>query len=472
MRAGGKFQQAWLTETLRLREAHWGQLQDSTEVRRVRAEGGTFAQRIARRAQFLGRREKLNEVLQNWSRIARWSLAAMFALAVLAGIGTAMGALGDGTRPVNLLLALVAMLGLHLLTLILWLAGMCLQSNGSGAWLGRIWLDATRKLARGPDAALAPRALVGLLGRSGSLRWVLSAISHLLWFSALTSLLATLLALLSARRYTFNWETTLLTPDAFVRLTESLGWLPARLGFAMPSEATIRLSDGLNVLPQDVQALWSSWLIGCVVVYGIIPRVMAAVVSVVVARRGIRQASSLDTSLPGYADLRPRLMPSSEAISADAPPGPEVLSRVDRSSTMSFSDQPLIVGFELAASAPWPPANLPMGVQSAGIVDSRVQRHALLDQLHAQPVRRLLIVCDSYQTPDRSALAYIAELASYAGETHVAFIGEASSSHVDESRLASWRKHLTATGLPADGIHGALAPALDWLNGVSNAEAR
>ncbi|WP_397475061.1 DUF2868 domain-containing protein [Pusillimonas sp.] len=470
MRAGGQFQQAWLTETLRLREAHWGQLQDSTEVRRVRAEGGSFVQRIARRAQFLARREKLDEVLVHWSRLARWTLAAMFALAALAGIGTALGALGDGTRPVNLLLALVAMLGLHLLTLILWLAGIGLQSNGGGAWLGRMWLDATRKLARGPDTALAPRALIGLLGRSGSLRWALSAVSHLLWLTALAGLLATLLAMLSARRYTFNWETTLLTPDAFVGLTEALGWLPARLGFAMPPEATIRLSDGLNVLPQEAQALWSSWLIGCVIVYGVIPRLAAAVVSLVLARQGIRRASRLDTSLPGYADLRPRLMPSSEAIAPDAPPGPETLAHVERSPAMSFTDHPLIVGLELASSTAWPPAGLPEGVQNAGIIDSRAQRHALLDQLHAQPVRRLLIVCDSYQTPDRSALTYIAELASYADEARVAFITETSSAH--ESRLTAWRRQLTTAGLPANCIHAALEPALHWLDGVSDAETR
>lgn len=469
MRAGGQFQQAWLTETLRLREAHWGPLQDGTELRRVRAQGGTFVQRIARRAQLLGRREKLDEVLAHWARVARWTLAAMFALAFLAGIGTALGALGDGLRPVNLLLALLAMLGLHLLTLILWLAGMSLQSNGSGAWLGRMWLDATRKLARGPDTALAPRALIGLLGRSGGLRWTLSAVSHLLWLTALAGLLATLLAMLSARRYTFNWETTLLTPDAFVRLTEALGWLPARLGFAIPSEATIRLSDGLNTLPQEAQALWSSWLIGCVIVYGLIPRLTAAVVSVVLARQGIKQASNLDTSLPGYADLRPRLMPSSEAITPDAAPGPETFARVERSTAMSFTDQPLIVGLELASSTAWPPASLPGGVQNAGIIDSRGQRHALLDQLHAKPVRRLLIVCDSYQTPDRSALAYIVELASYADEARVAFITETSSTH--ESRLAAWRRQLIAAGLPANGIHTTLEPALLWLDGVADANA-
>src|SRR5690606_6802783 len=156
MRAGGSFRQAWLTETLRLGEAHWGPLEDGAEVRRVRSQGGDFSQRIIYRAQLLGRRERLNETLRHWTQIARWSLMAMIALALVTGFGMALGALGDGSRPVNLPLALMAMLGLHALTFVLWLAGLGIKANGGGAWLGRIWLDATRKLARGPDAALAP----------------------------------------------------------------------------------------------------------------------------------------------------------------------------------------------------------------------------------------------------------------------------------------------------------------------------
>src|SRR5690606_6723461 len=226
MAAGGSFRQAWLAETLRLREAHWGPLEDSAEVRRARAQGGGFSQRIILRAQLLGRRESLDDTLRHWTSIARWSLIAMVVLALVTGFGMALGALGDGSRPVNLPLALAAMLGLHALTFLLWLGGLGVRSNGGGAWLGRIWLDATRKLARGPDAALAPRALGGLLGRSGALRWTLGGVSHLLWLIALLSMLATMLALLSARRYTFNWETTLLSPDTFVALTHALGWLP------------------------------------------------------------------------------------------------------------------------------------------------------------------------------------------------------------------------------------------------------
>lgn len=464
MRASGSFRQAWLTETLRLREAHWGPLQDSAEVRRVRAQGGTFAQRIAHRARLLGRREKLDETLRHWAQIARWSLAAMLALACITGVGMALGALGDGTRPVNLLLALTAMLGLHVLTFVLWLAGLGLKANGGGAWLGRIWLDATRKLARGPDAALAPRALVGLLGRSGALRWSLGAVSHLLWLAALLSMLAALLALLSARRYAFNWETTLLSPDTFVALTQVLGWLPARLGFAMPPEAVIRLSDGSALLPQDALALWSSWLVGCAVVYGIAPRLAAGAISIALAWRGIGRAAVLDTSLPGYASLHPRLMPPSEGIAPDAPADPETHARIAPPADTGFQDGPLIVGLELATDTAWPPADLPAGVRNAGIVDSRMQRHALLDQLHARPVPRLLIVCDSYQTPDRGTLAYIVELAAHAGEARVAF--PANPVQTEKSRLNAWGAQLEAAGFQADHIHTRLEPALAWLEGL------
>lgn len=469
MRASGFFRQAWLAETIRLREAHSGPLHDSTETRRARAEGGDFSERIIRRAQFLGRREKLDQILAHWRQLARWSLAAMLVLAVLTGFGTALGALGDGTQPVNLLLVLAAMLGLHALTLLLWLIGLGLKSNGGGAWLGKLWLDATRKLARGPDAALAPRALAGLLGRSGALRWSLSAVSHLLWLTAMLSLLATLLALLSARRYSFNWETTLLSPDAFVALTQALGWLPARLGFSMPPEATIRLSDGLNLLPPEAQTLWSSWLIGCVVVYGVIPRLIAFLISAVLAQRGIKRATKLDTSLPGYAGLRPRLMPPSEGIAPDAAAGPDARARIQAPPTgIGLAGGPTLIGLELPPDAVWPPSGLTENVQNAGVIDTRKQRHALLDQLHAHPAPRLLVVCDSYQTPDRGTLAFIAELAAYAEQTHVAFYTatEPGRHNHAESRLDSWRSQLEAAGVAPEHIHASLANALTWLEGA------
>lgn len=469
MRDGGSFRQAWLTEILRVREAHWGQLQDGTEIRRVRAEGGSFEQRLVRRADYLGRREKLTDIIAQWVTLSRWSLALMCLVAVLAGVGTALGALGDGVRSVNLLLALTAMLGLHALTLILWLIGVGVDTRESGPWLGRIWLGATRKLARGPDAGLVPRALIGLLGRSGALRWVLSAISHLLWLVAMFSLLATLLVLLSARRYTFNWETTLLSPDAFVALTKGLGWLPQQLGFSMPSDAIIRISDGLSALPAETHVLWSGWLIGCVVVYGVLPRCIAAAVSVVLARRGIRRASVIDTSLPGYANLRPRLMPPSETIAPDAGPGPHIHYQAPPKANAGFTGTGVLVGLELAPATAWPPSPLPKGVQDGGIIDSRAQRHALLDQLHERPVERLLVVCDPFQTPDRGILAFLSELRAYTDELRVALIAEPDAS-VETARYTVWRAQLADISMSAQNVFTASKPALHWLSGASDDE--
>src|SRR5690606_40311194 len=91
------------------------------------------------------------------------------------------GARGDGTRPVNLVLALVGTLGLNLLALLFWLMSFLIGDSAGGSWLGESWLWLTRKLARGPDAALVPRALVGLLARNRSLRWLLGAVSHGWW---------------------------------------------------------------------------------------------------------------------------------------------------------------------------------------------------------------------------------------------------------------------------------------------------
>src|SRR5690606_4828228 len=111
----------------------------------------------------------------------------------------------------------------------------------------------------------------------------------------------TMLAMLSGVRYTFNWETTLLSPDTFVWLARLLGWLPAKLGFPVPSDDIIRASDGLQVLPAYAQAAWSGWLIGCVIVYGLLPRLIALAVSIYIGRRRL-STLTIDSSLPGYAE--------------------------------------------------------------------------------------------------------------------------------------------------------------------------
>ena len=482
------FRTCWLAETLRLRETLWGPLEDAAETRQARAQGGSFADRLGHRARALAHRENLDITLGRWSGMARLALLIMALAALLAGAGAALGALGDGGRPVNIMLALAALLGLNVLTFLFWLASFAVSAGSQGgSWLGECWLWLTRRLARGPDAALAPRALVELLERHNALRWTLGGVSHALWTLALGCAVVTLLAILSTRRYSFNWETTLLSPDTFVWLTSTLGWLPARLGFAMPTPDMVRASDGLAVLPATAQTLWSSWLIGCIVVYGLIPRVAALILSLCVARGRLRRLV-LDTGLPGFAELRDRLDPASERAGVDNPPGDDRVASLQPPSPHQLQPgQAALAGIELAPNVPWPPAGLPPDVANMGVIESGGQRRALLERLAQAGPARLLLICDARQTPDRGTVNLLAELAGLAQETRVALAQVPATADIQPSsasqensplsrgepdpRTRAWLDRLLAAGFSREHIIWPPRQALNWLAGETQPDA-
>ena len=457
------FADYWQAETLRLREALSGPLEDAGEVRRARVEGTTYTEKILMRARLLARREGIDLLIAKWFQGARLALLGLSVVALLAGAAAASGALGDGSRSVNVLLALTALLGVNSLAFLFWLASFFIQSDTGGSYLGKTWLWLTRKLARGPDAALAPRALVEVLGRNNALRWMLGAVSHGVWTLALLSMLLTLIAMLSARRYGFNWETTLLSADTFVSLTATLGWLPSFLGFAVPPEAVIRASNGLQALPEPARVLWSSWLIGCVVTYGLVPRVLGLLLTLFMTRRKVA-AILIDDSLPGYAELRGRLAPPSEKAGIDAPDGPQFQSVIlPRGQAQSEPDQLLLAGIELAPDTPWPPAPLPPSIIDLGVIDTRSQRSTLLDRMQLHPPLRMLAVCDPQQTPDRGTIALLAELAGLAAQAHIVLPAGPAAGTAIESRISAWHERLSAAGFRPGQVHTDIIHALAWL---------
>jgi hypothetical protein len=451
----------WLAELIRLREAHWGPLEDAAAVRRVRQQDADLPARILARAALLAQRENLIPLIDTWRRSALAMLAALFLLAAISGAGAALGALGDGSRPVNVLWALGALLGLHALTFLLWLGSFLLRAS-SVTGLGRLWLWATRKLARGPDSALVPQAFLNLLARAGALRWLFGSVSHLLWLTALCAALAVLLAVLSTASYRFIWATTLLAPDTFVGLTQALGWLPSLLGFPLPDASMIRASDGAQALPAEAQAQWSLWLIGVLVVYGILPRLLAGALCVAGSLRALRRLR-IDPSLPGFSALRDRLEPPAQSTGIDRPVDPLHEPRVGAPPLAGLGGQPVLLGLELPPDLAWPPADMPAGVQQAGNLDTRDERNRVLDALAGQAATRMLIACDARQTPDRGTLSLIAELAAHAEQTRVWLVTPRADAEAPATRAPLWRERLLALGLPADAVLQAPLAPLAWL---------
>ncbi|MGX1124675.1 hypothetical protein AB7M23_001468 [Pseudomonas sp. HLS-6 TE3448] len=428
----------WLTEAVRLREEHAGPLDDQEANRRARQLGGDLATRIENRALWLAERDGMRAALQHWKQGARLALLVLLAVAVLSGAGLAFAALGDGQRPVNVFWAVGSLLGVNLLLLLSWAMSFSLAGE-QGASLGRVWLWLSEKLARDAQAVHLAPALLLLLQRQRLNRWLLGALVNGLWLLALGSALLVLLVLLATRRYGFVWETTILGDQTFIDLTQALGALPALMGFSVPDVAMIRASGVSQPVLELARQAWAGWLLGVLVVYGLLPRLLLAATCLWRWRRG-RQHLSLDLQLPGYSTLREALMPSSERLGINDPE-PAAMPEVARLAEAEHSAGALLVGLELDDQRPWPPA-LPASVVDAGILDSRESRNRLLEQLSRFPPARLAIACDPRRSPDRGSLALIAELARTAGATRIWLMQAPPGQALDSERLGDWHQAL------------------------------
>nr|WP_262377795.1 DUF2868 domain-containing protein [Pseudomonas lundensis] len=448
-------QRLWLTETVRLREAHAGPLDDLEANRRARTTGGDLPARIENRALWLAERDGLLSAMLHWLQGARLALLVLAVMAVVSGAGLAFAALGNGQTPVNVFWALGSLLGLNLILLLSWVVGLvCAGEHGAG--LGRLWLWLSEKLARDAKAAQLGPALVLLLQRRKLNRWAVGALVNGLWLLAMLSALVMMLLLMATRRYGFIWETTILGADVFVAATRALGALPNWLGFSVPTVEMILVSTDSSLYNNElVRQSWAIWLVGVVLIYGVIPRLLLYVFCRWRWKNG-RDTLQLDLTLPGYSQLREPLMPSSERLGVNDS-APEQLHHVQAGQSALQTNGALIVGLELDDQQPWPPA-LPASVKDAGILDSRESRQTLLEQMTRFPPARLAIACDPRRSPDRGSLALIGELARSAAATRVWLLQAPPGQALDADRLSDWHAALEQLGLP----FAASAP-LNWL---------
>ena len=445
-------QNLWLTETVRLREEHAGPLEDLEANRLARAAGGDLPSRIQRRALWLAERDGLTAALKHWLQGARLALVLLMIFAALSGAGLAFAALGQ--TPVNVFWALGSLLGLNLILLLSWLLGLIFAGE-HGATLGRLWLWLSEKMARDAKAAQLAPALLLMLQRKKLNRWTLGTLVNGLWLLAMLSALILLLTLMATRRYGFVWETTILSADTFIHVTHALGYLPSLLGFNVPTVEMIRASGDGALDIESARQAWATWLVGVLVVYGVLPRLLLTLLCFWRWNSG-KAALRLDLNLPGYAQLRERLMPTSERLGVNDPE-PAQLHRVESSVGELASEGALLVAIELDEQRPWPPA-LPKNVSNAGILDSRESRHKLLEQLSRFPPARLAIACDPRRSPDRGSLALIAELARNAGETRVWLLQAPPGEALDGERLGDW--HIALQQLD---LQFADCAPLNWL---------
>ncbi len=450
--ATANFDAHWLAEAVRLREARDGRLDDAALLPLLQ-QAADFETRALVRAQALGERLGWHEALAHWHGGARLSALLLAALACSSGALLALGTLGDGSRPVNLIWALLGLLGLHGASLLLWLLAMLHPGKEAGAALGRLWLRLLRRLPAARETPELGRALPRLLARDGLGRWLFGAVSHGLWTLLLASALLTLLALFSLRRYGFVWETTILSPETLSTLLSVLDALPRLVGLGAPDGATL-------LGPQDdaLRATWARWLMVALLLYGLLPRLLLWGGCRFAWQRAGR-ALRLDMRLPDNLLLRRHLMPEHGA-SRIADPAPAQLgsAHLPRPAIDAAAGGAL-VGIELGPDLAWPPP-LAAPLRLIERIDGRADRQRTLERLAAAPPRRLLVAFDARLSPDRGSYALLAQLAAHAGNTAAWLAGDGER---DAARLRHWRDGLAEAGLPAEHVVSERDAAMLWL---------
>lgn len=461
--------QRWLAEMLRLHEAEHGALDDSqlpdpVGPALVDRTSPAPEQRILHRAQWLSNGRGWLDAIQDWKKRAGLLCTLFLFLSFASGFLSALTVFGENVRPINLFWAMAALLGLHLITLLLWVFSS-ISNFAPGGLLGQGWLWLLTHLPTSTQNRLSGRAALGILNRSHASYWGVSLVTHSLWLAALLGVMAGSVLLLALRSYSFNIETTILSTETFIRAISIAGWLPARFNISIPDADTIRATLGNPEQGEHIRRIWASWLLGMLLVYGVLPRLLLSGLCLLLFRRRL-YSFRLDLNLPDYSTLLARLKPHSlRAGSRDQPP-PDLSENTAGSFTgeVSVGSHQLVL-FELDQTAdPWLMADL----EQAGLthrtarVETRAQRHQVLEQLTLNPVARLLIICNPHLSPDRGTMNWIAQASWHAHQTRVLLLNVPASSP-DQQRVSSWQHSLGGIGLASAQLYLEQDSAMHWI---------
>ncbi|AOW14645.1 hypothetical protein LPB72_05290 [Hydrogenophaga crassostreae] len=458
------FRDIALAHAVRLLEEA-GALDDAGEMTLAHARQHSEQDRILERARLLGARLGL---LADWSRL-RGALWLSAGLSVLLAYGLAGGllakALGTG-QTINAALAFVAVLGVPVLALLLWLVwalGAALVSNGSGPWsLGQFMLGLAARLPwlHGPHSMNLLRGIHAVLRDNRLGLWLFGAISHALWALAFALMLLTLLVLFSFQSFQLTWETTILDAGFFERFLEVTGWLPKVLGFVVPDGVAL---NGTADMPGSAQPSLpiALWLLACTLLYGFLPRLLALVVCAAVWFRRSGQLS-LDTRDPYFRQLAARFSAMAPATVVDEEhAAPREPGRLFRALVPGQPVPRVMIGFELSSELDWPPTAL-AGVadQTHAITGTMTERLQLLTALASAPPAKALILCSAATSPDRGAERFLRQVCAEVASCALLPVASRDPQNDKPERWAAW---LAATGLKAVALCATAQDAQQWL---------
>lgn len=409
-----------------------------------------FIHRLATRANLLTQDNALEATLQQprqqFVRISRICLAVA---AILGGLAASQAVSESSTLNIYWLLAVL--LGFNLISLLLWTAGITLNlhslSSGVVAQLAG-WLPYREKKEH-TTASLASRAwwescLTGNVGK-----WRISVLTHKFWLTYLIVGLVLLILLMMARQYNFIWGTTLLPDSSLPRLTQILGAPLEAMGLKIPDDSqTVASRIGAGRQDAETRGAWANFLIGSLLIYGILPRLLLLGFSLLM-QKWSEYRFKLDLYLPYYIELRQRLMSrelKAKVIDADPNAGIKPAEVARPPENVSIPANAQAFGIELDQATHWPESV----TCRLNIVDQHSHDEAIT--LIKNIKSPLLLGVAAHRLPDRGVQRLIKELIDNTPEKPWLILLSKPSTPVASAREFAWFRLAEACGIPAEHV--------------------
>ena len=450
-------------EQIRYMETEHALACDSEEHFSDHNERKDFEDHLWLRAQCLVEQHDLSSLLGHAAKLSRYAkMLALFAAALLGALGS-IYAITD-SHTINIYWLLLVLLGFNLLSMLLWLTGISLNIESlTSGMLARFtgWLpghfnsksqtnDADNNKNRmQADKAWLDRYFSGAIGK-----WQLSKISHQLWLVYLFTGLIFLVLLLMVRQYDFVWGTTLLSDSIFIKMTNVLSMPLDILGFATPSAELVQETRiGAQTLTVEHRYHWAQFLLGSLLCFGIVPRILLWAWSAMMCRRA-KNLFTLDYYLPYYINLRQRLMPMAshgEIVDADTSPPVSAKTQVQIPVPHALPVDTQWVAVELGDNMNWPPASINMA-NDLGQVINRESLALVLQSLQGNKHPVVAVAVSSARSPDRGVQRTIASLISNSAQRWLVLLKEHEDAPVSNTRLAAWYRLADSCDVPADHV--------------------
>jgi len=432
-----------------------------------------FENRLWQRAQCLIKQHDLSLAIGRAAKLSRYAKTFALLVAALLGVLGILYAVTDN-QTINIYWLLLALLGFNFISMVLWLAGIVLNMQGLIAGtLARLtcklpaYIDTKTEVSEQTVKSInkqADKAWLACHFQGAVGKWQFSKITHQLWLTYLLSGLVFLVLLLMFRQYDFVWGTTLLSDNVFIKLTDILS-VPLRIiGFATPSIDQIqetRIGALHNGLPQTLSAAhrthWAQFLLGALLCFGIVPRLLFWSWSSGMCRYA-RRHFMLDYYLPYYIHLRQKLMPlASHGKIIDADTAQAVHSNV-YATGLSTTPMPHAlpskcqwVAVELDDSITWPPLSVSPD-NDLGMVTDRASSARIMQQIQRYHSSVIAVAVSSARTPDRGVQRMIAQLMANSEQCWLVLLQQSEQPAISATRLAAWYRLAETCKVPADHV--------------------